>query len=65
MKPNYFTAVIKAVNPDKSYQVFVFDKECRVVRKDIFIPKIPIFNLNEYIQFFKAEEREFVLCQII
>ena len=66
MKPNYFPAVVKKVNQKATeFEVFVFDKETTVYRKDVFIPEIPIFHVQEYIQYFLTEEREFVLSQVI
>ena len=65
MKPNYFPAVINAINPGNSYRVIVFVKETTVYLKDVFIPKMPVFHLMEHIQFFMTEEKKFVICQVI
>ena len=64
VKPNFIPCVINSIEDDK-YYVTAFNKDITVVPENIIIPRLPVYNIREVIQYLDEDTQKWQLCRII
>ena len=54
VKPNFIPCVIKSIK-GAEYHVTAFNKDIKVTAENIIIPRLPVYNIREVIQYLDEE----------
>ena len=65
VKPNFIPCVIKSVSEAGNFHVTAFDKDIVVTPYNTVIPRLPVYNDQEVIQFLDEPSKKWQLARII